>query len=573
MRLLLSVCLLLLAPAPFLRAQGLQVNLRSFIAAVSFAPGQAAELAWTFGGTVPGPLIRVTEGQPLRVVFTNDLTEGTTLHMHGQPLPLELDGTADFSRPEVATGQERRYEFDSLDPGTYLYHPHPAANLHQLGRGLYGVLIVDPANPATDPPSDVDQVIVLDDWLQPFGGGFNGHLINGRTSLGQQPIQVNQGERLRLRFVNAASETNYVVALDGHTMEVTHCDGHRIQPVTTSAIPIGIGERYDVIVTCNNFGMWSLAAAAIQDRTVTLARAVVSYSGATGTLPAPSYVPAALSSGPMLSYSQLASLNPNPINTLPNFRQGVTLDAIQTGAQTAYGFNGQVWPTILPTQVASGDDVQYDLQATSPEYVPLHLHGHSFKLLGVTSGVSHAPRKDSLLVWPAGQSNSQLSIQFRADNEGYWLLHSSDTRQWGNGMIAAIEYTGDTDTDGISDGQDLAPRRQGPVTLVPSTGTSYSPGSVGTIRTQWQPNQSCTMLISLFERTPAAVLPPHGTLYLQALSSWAVAVGDAQGYATFPYALPNDPLLRGFQFYMQPMCSTQMLGGFRLGSLETFRFR
>ena len=105
--------------------------------------------------------------------------------------------------------------------------------------------------------------------------------------------------------MNAAARTNYVVALDGHAMEVTHADGQRVQNVTTSAIPIGIGERYDAIVTCNNPGVWSLAVASLGNRNATLVRGIVRYQGETAPDPSPSYVPAVLASGATLDYAQL----------------------------------------------------------------------------------------------------------------------------------------------------------------------------------------------------------------------------------------------------------------------------
>src|SRR5690606_30615273 len=138
----------------------------------------------------------------------------TILHAHGQPVRLGMDGTQDISRPEIADGQEFTYEWTELEAGTYWYHPHSAQH-HQLDSGMYGVLIVDPPSSSPDPLFDVDELVVLDDWdANITGGTFSGHILNGKTSDGQTALSVQNGQQLRLRLVNCAARTNYIVALD-----------------------------------------------------------------------------------------------------------------------------------------------------------------------------------------------------------------------------------------------------------------------------------------------------------------------------------------------------------------------
>ena len=210
---------------------------------VDLGPGYTNEPAMLYSGSLPGPVVRATQGDTLRLRLVNNLDENTILHFHGQPMRLGMDGTQRISRPETPPGQEFTYELDDLAVGTYWFHPH-SDNHHQLDSGMYGVLIVDPANPANDPAYDLEAVVALDEWNSMVTGGtYFGHVLNGKTSDGQSPIMVSAGDKLRLRFANVSARTNYIVALDGHPMTVTHKDGNRMQPVVTDAIPIGVGDR------------------------------------------------------------------------------------------------------------------------------------------------------------------------------------------------------------------------------------------------------------------------------------------------------------------------------------------
>jgi len=235
MRYWLFLCLL---TAPLAAQTIVSYDITAAPGTVNLGPGYPAEPAQLYGGTLPGPVLRATVGDTLRVRLRNQLGTNTILHVHGQPLRLGMDGVPAISRPETAHGQEFTYELDNLAAGTYWFHPHSQQH-HQLNGGMYGVLIVDPANPASDPAYDIEQVIVLDDWDPSITGGtFAGHILNGKTSDGQSTISVTAGQKLRLRILNAAARTNYIIALDGHQMTVTHKDGNRVQGVATDAMSL-----------------------------------------------------------------------------------------------------------------------------------------------------------------------------------------------------------------------------------------------------------------------------------------------------------------------------------------------
>ena len=547
---------LALVASSALRAQVVEVNLTAAPGATQVAPGVSVN-AWLYNGSMPGPTLRVTEGQTLRVRFQNNLPESTAIHWHGQPIQLGMDGVPDISRPAIAAGQEFIYDLNNLTPGTYWFHPH--GHEMQLDVGLASVLIVDPANPGSDPAFDVEQTIVLDDWTNPLGGAFSGHLLNGRSSAGQSPISVQPGQRLRLRVVNAAATTNYVFALDGHSMTVTHADGSRVQPVVVQAIPIGIGERWDVLVDCNNPGTWSLAASTIENRSTTVVRGVVQYAGQTGPMPAATFVPTNLASGSLLNYSQLASYFPvQPISPTPNRTFTASLGMGMGPSGMIHTINGQTWPNVTPFQAAAGEQVQMSIvnngMMMMPEYHPMHVHGHFFRLMGTAGGAANPPKKDTVLIRPNGQPGSSATVQISVDNPGRWLLHCHNMEHMATGMMTAIEYLGDADGDGVPTRSDYEPMQPLPVVTISDQASAFAPGASGVVRVQWTPGQALGLFVGPNELAPWSSLPGIlGTLVLDPTTAalYGLVQTSSSGIGTLPYILPNNPAIIGLRVGMQ----------------------
>lgn len=560
-----------------LAAQSVRVDLTAAPGTVSLAPGVTAN-AWLYNGALPGPVLRVTEGQTLRVRFRNDLPEATAIHWHGQPVMLGMDGVPDISRPAIAPGQEFLYELRNLLPGTYWFHPH--GHEGQLDVGLAGLLIVDPADPSRDPAYHVEYGVILDDWNDTLGGGFTGHLLNGKASSGQPLLVVQPGQRLRLRLLNASAITNYVVALDGHPLTVTHADGNRVQPVTVQAIPIGIGERYDVLVDCTNPGVWSLAVAAIDNRGVTLVRGVVHYAGQVQPPPPPTYVPPNLATGSLLSYGQLAAyfavppITPNPDKT---FTASLGMAMGQGGMR--HTINGQSWPNVTPFQVAPNDQMQMTIvnngMVMMPEYHPMHVHGHFFRLMNTVGGTTRPPLKDTVLIRPVGQAGSSAVVQVLMDNPGRWVFHCHNMEHMASGMMTAIEYSGDSDTDGIANRFDYEPMVATPVTTVSDQAGVFRLGASGEVAVQWTSGQVTALFASPAELAAPIPFPPYGVLVLdpsQALL-FGVAAPNAAHRAAFPYAIPNDQNLIGLRLGLQAFGATALTGSQRLGPFQAMTVR
>jgi CopA family copper-resistance protein len=251
--------------------------------------------AITANGTMPGPLIRLKEGQDVRLSVTNTLDEDTSIHWHGLIVPFQFDGVPGISFPGIKPGQTFDYQFPIRQAGTYWYHSH--SNM-QEAMGLFGPIVIDPAG--EDPVTyDREHVILLSDWsslhphaqlrkLKQMGGYFNrqkqtlagllagrdqsqsdrmewgkmrmdptdisdvtgstySYLINGHDSAANWTGLFEPGERVRLRFINASSMTNFNVRLPGLGMTVVQVDGQDVEPVGTDEFQIGIAETYDVI--------------------------------------------------------------------------------------------------------------------------------------------------------------------------------------------------------------------------------------------------------------------------------------------------------------------------------------
>lgn len=129
-------------------------------------PGKTVE-AITYNGTVPGPTIRVTEGDTVKVTLKNELDQETTIHWHGLHIPNSMDGVPPFSQAPIKPGETFTYEFVASHAGTFMYHPH-INSVEQIDNGLYGLLIIDPQQP-DQPKFDKEFTMVLGAWNLPSG--------------------------------------------------------------------------------------------------------------------------------------------------------------------------------------------------------------------------------------------------------------------------------------------------------------------------------------------------------------------------------------------------------------------
>lgn len=244
-------------------------------------------------GTVPGPLIRLREGQNVRLHVENALDEDSSIHWHGLILPFHMDGVPGVSFPGIKPRTTFTYEFPIVQAGTYWYHSHSGL---QEQMGHYGPIVIDPDG--DDPiASDREHVIVLSDYsfmhphrifqkLKQMGGYFNRqkltatdgermsieermawgkmrmdptdisdvtgatytYLINGHGPKENWTGLFHPGERVRLRIVNASAMTTFNLRIPGLRLSIVQADGMNVRPIVVDELQIAVAETYDVIV-------------------------------------------------------------------------------------------------------------------------------------------------------------------------------------------------------------------------------------------------------------------------------------------------------------------------------------
>ncbi len=262
-------------------------------------------------GTVPGPLIRLREGQTVRLTVDNRLDEDSSIHWHGLLVPPQMDGVPGISFPGIPARSRFTYEFPIVQSGTYWYHSHSGM---QEPAGVYGPLVIDPVG--ADPiQSDREHVITLSDHsplhphtvfrkLKQQGGYFNyqKQTLNGLIGRRDQPLSERMawggmrmdptdvsdvtgstyaylvngygprdnwtalfrpGERVRLRVINASAMTTFNVRIPGLKLTVVAADGLPVRPVAVDEFQIGVAETYDVIVTPGDDRAYTLVGEAV----------------------------------------------------------------------------------------------------------------------------------------------------------------------------------------------------------------------------------------------------------------------------------------------------------------------
>jgi FtsP/CotA-like multicopper oxidase with cupredoxin domain len=234
-------------------------------------PDQRVE-AYAFNRQVPGPRLRVTEGDRVRINVTNDLPEVTSVHWHGMILPNRMDGAADVTQKPIEPGESFTYEFTAGQAGTYFYHSHKEPD-RQQGLGMYGALIVDPKDPARDAAYGYDKevVIQLQEWLERDGYTYpamimegalpNYFTINGKSYPETETINMEVGERLRIRFIGSNNNFVHPMHVHGGPFEIVETDGNVVPEearILKDTVNVGPGERYDVIWKAREPGKWLL---------------------------------------------------------------------------------------------------------------------------------------------------------------------------------------------------------------------------------------------------------------------------------------------------------------------------
>jgi len=222
---------------------------------------------FAYNGQVPGPLIHVKEGDDVEVFLTNNTSSVHTIHWHGfyQRNNWRQDGVPDVTQKSIQPGESFTYLWKAVKTGSLWYHCHANVNEHVGIRGMWGPVIIDPANPTElEKTVTKDVIIMFSEWesahADKYGEGGTPadtpdyFSINGRSFPLTQPIQVKKGDVMRIRLYGAGGGIHSFHP-HGHDMLITHKDGSPLShPYEADTVLIGPGERYDAIIKMDNEG-------------------------------------------------------------------------------------------------------------------------------------------------------------------------------------------------------------------------------------------------------------------------------------------------------------------------------
>ena len=393
-----------------------------------------------YGAQAPGPLLRVTRGQAVKVRLVNGLDEPTTLTWHGVRNLNAMDGVAGLTQKPVEPGRHFDYVFTPPDSGLYWYHPHVwPLGAAQTRRGLYGVLIVDEPNP---PPVDQDLLLVVADWALDSKGQVeanlpgNGALVTVNGKAGPQTATVRPGARIRLRLVNVCPSRIAIICVEGARATVIAIDGQpsEVFKPARDSVPVGPGSRFELMVDIpTDAGAASivLRGEGEPDRRLMLFEI-------TGVPLSPRAPVGKLPDNPLL---------PTRIHLENSVRRDIVLagpsapaDPTAKGAAPRWTLNGASTggvPGKPLFSVKRGGAVTLTFRNTTTVVQQMHVHGHVWRLLHDLDDGWDPYWRESVLLGPGKTKH----VAFVADNPGRWALVSSILDRQEGGLAGWFEVT------------------------------------------------------------------------------------------------------------------------------------
>jgi FtsP/CotA-like multicopper oxidase with cupredoxin domain len=377
--------------------------------------------AWAFNGIVPGPEIRVRQGDLVEVKLVNrDIDDGVTIHWHGVDVPNAEDGVSGVTQDAVMPGGEYKYRFRAEQLGTFWYHSHQVSS-KQVRRGLYGAFVITPRRAPA--PGGIDKTAIIHD--------FDGKPALNDV-LGVDRRAVAPGTPVRLRLVNSNS-TPEKVTLTGTRFRVVGIDGtevNRPAPVEGRTIELGGGARYDLA-----FVMPEVAVRL----GVVGGEAAYSFSrdGQTDLQPPPE-----LPVFDPLAYGERKATVFDEARFDRTFTMKITkkIGFLDGRPGRHWAINGRIFPDTPMFVVRRGELVKVRIVNESGALHPMHLHGHHALVL--TRNGKPATGSpwwvDTLNVL----ADEEYEVAFRADNPGLWMDHCHNLPHARDGLTMHLMYEG-----------------------------------------------------------------------------------------------------------------------------------
>ncbi|MGV7220248.1 MAG: multicopper oxidase domain-containing protein [Nitrospinales bacterium] len=473
--------------------------------------------AMSINNSIPGPTLRFREGDMAKIRVHNKMDVATSVHWHGLLLPHRQDGVPYVSNPPIEPGKTFEFKFPIKQTGTYWYHSHTGL---QEQRGVYGAIVITP-KVGKRLSVDRDEVVVLSDWTDEnpddvlrtlkrgsdfyslkkgtmqslYGAATKGALTNVfKRSLGRMPpmdisdvaydrclangkpemiIPALPGEKVRLRFINAATATYYSLQFAGGPVQIIAADGKDVQPVEMDSFLMAIAETYDLLVAVPKGGAYEFRATA-QDGSGHTSIFIGSGKRVKAPdIPKPNLYKMRMPMGskkmkgmdnkhdmktmkgmkissdrPMPPYSQLRSINPT---TLPvdNPVREVVLNLTGDMERYIWSINGEVISEDNVIRIRHGENVRFVLVNQTMMHHPMHLHGHFFRVINKHG--DHSPLKHTVDVPPL----STQIIEFEGNEYNDWFFHCHILYHAKAGMARVVSYE---DSEMDIDMKDIRPK-------------------------------------------------------------------------------------------------------------------
>jgi FtsP/CotA-like multicopper oxidase with cupredoxin domain len=393
-----------------------------------------------YNSQVPGPLLRLQEGQPVTIDVTNRTGNSEVVHWHGLFLPPQIDGAMEEGTPSIPAAGHARYTFTPRPAGFRWYHTHVFAgkDLHKgQYTGEHGFLLIEPRNH----PGSYDQEIflALHDWGSELLASADGSMdpayevstVNGRVLGFGEPLRVKAGQQVLFQILNSSPTEVHWLALAGHQFRVIALDGNEVpQPQLVPMLRLAPAERVSALVEMNHPGAWVLGEVRKHIMAAGMGIAV-EYAGSSGK---PRWEqPQELS----WDYLRFAAASPPPPSDAVALPLVFASKFAGHGAMDHWTINGKSYPETDRPILTAGQRYRLSFINHSNNDHPVHLHRHSFELRRLADHPEiYGIIKDTVLV----EANTQVDVEFTANNPGPTLFHCHQQNHMDAGFMMLFRY-------------------------------------------------------------------------------------------------------------------------------------